>query len=235
MLQIDRSHPSPNHEARTAAIAALVLHTGEGTKASDLATLTTPNGLKSVSAHYYVDRTGTIYQLVADTEVAWHAGVSHYAGLASWNAFSLGIETEHIRGQDWPTVQWDSIRTLCFFLIGKYNILLDRRVAHRWIAPTRKYDPTDRPDDFLYAFFSAFGHATAQPWRPYRVMVDVARVRSTPSIAAPIARKLSKGAVFYGTEVLGDKVGASPVWIAHRYGGYVHSSLLSVATDLEPV
>lgn len=235
-MVIDQSsYRSPNHVPRHEAVAALVLHTGEGTRKSDLATLTTPNGLRSVSSHYYVCRDATVYQLVDDGQVAYHAGASHYAGLASWNGFSLGIETEHMRGQNWPVQQWDAIRDLCFRLIERYQIRLDRRVAHRWIAPTRKFDPSNKTDDELYWFFSALGHATAQPWRPYRVVVDVARVRSEPGTAAPIAKKLVRGSVFWGTEVLGARVGPDPSWIARRYGGYVHRSLLALAHDLEPV
>jgi hypothetical protein len=229
------SYRSPNHAPRTQAVAALCLHTGEGTRASDLDWLTKPQGRKSVSSHYYVCRDGTTYQLVSDNRIAYHAGLSHYAGLSDWGAFSLGIEMEHRRGQDYPVVQWESLRELCAFLIERYTIRLDRRVAHRWIAPTRRSDPTDRTDDFLFTFFSAFGHANAQPWRPYRVAVDVARVRSTPDITAPIARKLSRGAIFWGTDVRGARVGASATWIARRYGGYVHGSLLAVARDLEAV
>lgn len=235
-LQIDRtSFISPNHSPRTQAVAALCLHTGEGTRASDLAWLTKPQGNKSVSSHYYVCRDGTTYQLVSDNRVAWHAGLSHYAGLSNWGDFSLGIEIEHKRGQSYPVAQWDALRNLCFFLIERHSIKLDRRVAHRWIAPTRKYDPSDRTDDFLFTFFSAFGHATAQPWRPYRVAVDVARVRSTPGVEAPIARKLTRGTTFWGSEVKGARVGVSATWIARRYGGYVHGSLLTVAKDMEPL
>jgi N-acetyl-anhydromuramyl-L-alanine amidase AmpD len=236
MLNIDRaSFASPNHAPRTQAIASIVLHTGEGTRASDLAWLTKPQGDKSVSSHYYVCRDGQIYQLVSDNRVAYHAGLTHYAGLSNWNAHSLGIETEHKRGQDYPVAQWDALRELYFFLIQRHSIKLDRRVAHRWAAPTRKHDPSDTTDDHLFNFFSAFGHAYAQPWRPYRVTVDVARVRSTPTTDAPIARKLNKGATFWGTDVKGSKVGTDPNWIARRYGGYVHRSLLTVAKDMEPI
>jgi N-acetylmuramoyl-L-alanine amidase-like protein len=228
-MQIDpTTHRSPNHEPRHEAVSALVLHTGEGTRVSDIATLCLPNGLKSVSAHYYVCRDATVFQLVDDDQIAYHAGRSHYAGRASWNGFSLGIETEHKKGQDWPAVQWDAIRDLCALLIDRYGILRDRRAAHRWIAPTRKTDPSDRDNLFLFDFFSAFGHEDAHLWRAYRVTVDVARVRSEPDTAAPIARKLRRGAVWGGTTVPGAAVGTNKIWIAWRFGGYTHSSLVGL-------
>lgn len=227
MIQIDTTtHRSPNHAPRHEAVSALVLHTGEGTRQSDIATLMLPNGAKSVSAHYYVCRDATIYQLVDPSLVAWHAGASHYAGLTNWNAFSLGIETEHRKGQDWPVVQWDAIRELCAYLVERYTIRLDRRTAHRWIAPTRKYDPTDVTNERLALFFSAFGHETVTPWRNYRVVVDVARVRAQPTTTAPIARKAKKGSTFLGTPVKGDAVGSSRIWLANQFGGYIHGSLV---------
>lgn len=158
MATIDTtSYRSPNHNARPGGISAIVIHTGEGTKKSDLDTLlddTVPED-ERVSAHYYVDRVANIYQLVPDLRRAWHAGASRYLGLSNWNDFSIGIETEHKAGQNWPTAQRTALAWLCARLIERYRIEQRMVVAHRWIAPGRKSDPSNWPDPELRAWIAA--------------------------------------------------------------------------------
>ena len=45
-----------------------------------------------VSAHYTVDEDGTVYALVPEDRRAWHAGVSHWAGVDNVKSRSIGIE-----------------------------------------------------------------------------------------------------------------------------------------------
>lgn len=143
------SHRSPNYDDRPtgATIRAAVLHSGEGTEESDLGELTTAGTKKS--SHLYVTRAGQIYQLVPFEKRAWHAGVSLYAGIRNWNDIAVGIETEHRKGQDWPAVQRAALKALCEYLMARFTIANGFIVAHRWIAPDRKYDPTDWPDEQL--------------------------------------------------------------------------------------
>lgn len=152
-LYIDKtSYTSPNYgerpEGMNGVISAIVLHDGEGTRASDLERLTNDSvPMKSrVSAHYYVDRLSNVYQLVEPKYEAWHAGVSDYLGRQRWNEFAIGIETEHKLGQMWPRSQRDTIAELCRELITHYHIQEPWIAAHRWIAPGRKFDPTDWPN-----------------------------------------------------------------------------------------
>lgn len=149
MLDIDStSYRSPNQSSR---IEAIVLHTTEGSFQGDLDWLVNSRGQAAVSCHYYVSRAGGIYQLVDDERAAWHAGASSYAGRANWNRFSLGVELEHKRGQDWPSVQRTRSAVLCRMLMRKHGIPRGMIVAHRWIATPRgrKSDPTDWPDTEL--------------------------------------------------------------------------------------
>lgn len=113
----------------------------------DLATLKNDSVplAQRVSAHYYVTRAGIIYQLVDDNREAWHAGDSSLAGVDNVNRFSLGIETEHRIGQDWPAPQLDSLTWLCRLKMSQYMIGTPRVVSHRAIAPDRKVDPSDSP------------------------------------------------------------------------------------------
>jgi hypothetical protein len=146
------SYHSSNSDPRTTAINCLVLHHGAGTRKSDLATLCSASS--RVSAHYYVCRDGTIYQLVPDSRVAWHAGVSALNGRTDCNEFSLGIETEHTTDpkagpvhHDWPQAQLASLAWLCQIKMAQYGIPTNRIVSHRAVALPigRKTDPHDPP------------------------------------------------------------------------------------------
>lgn len=146
--------PSPNFDERPrgARIDALVIHSGEGTRASDLHELRTPGTKKS--AHYYVDRGGHVYQLVDVAKRAWAVGVSSYLGRTQWNDFSVSIECEHRRGQDWPPLQKMALTALAAWLVQTRAIPLDYIVPHRAVASPagRKSDPTDWPDDDFRAW-----------------------------------------------------------------------------------
>ncbi len=83
--------PSPNHDERTAPVDMLVLHyTGMASGQAALDRLCDPAA--KVSAHYTIDEDGTIYAHVPEARRAWHAGVSHWAGVDNVNARSIGIE-----------------------------------------------------------------------------------------------------------------------------------------------
>src|SRR6185436_8117048 len=68
---------------------------------------------------------------------------------------SIGIESEHIKGQNWPTIQKIAFRSLCLYLIDRFSITQNLIAAHRWIAPNRKFDPTDWPDEELRPWIAA--------------------------------------------------------------------------------
>lgn len=150
-LAIDTtSYRSKNYNERPKGeISAIVFHDGEGTKKGDLDTLcdnTVPEDDR-VSAHYYVDRLGHIYQLVDDSKRAWHAGASSLLGRTNWNDFSIGVESEHKKGQNWPQVQVQALHDLFTMLVAKYGIQEQYIRGHKEIAVPagRKPDPTDWP------------------------------------------------------------------------------------------
>jgi len=122
--------PSPNHASRQGErIQQLVLHNTDGPLAGSLARLKNP--VEQVSAHYVVDRTGIIYQLVADSETAWHSGNKLV------NQRSMGIEVVA-----WKTAlgmtpaQEASLIALAKFLLDAYSVSLSKVVPHRSIKPT---------------------------------------------------------------------------------------------------
>lgn len=182
-----QSYPSPNHDARSDGISAIVIHHGAGSRTSDLRTLTSPTS--RVSAHYYVCRDGTIYQLVPDPRAAWHAGKSAIDGVPNVNDYSLGIETEHqtlptlVQHTDWPQSQLDALAWLIRTKAAAYQIPPARVVSHRAIAlpKGRKADPRDAPLAPEPAFRAWVARVFAAPPSPTRY------TELSPLMAAPSA------------------------------------------------
>jgi N-acetylmuramoyl-L-alanine amidase len=98
-----------------------------------------------VSAHYLIDDGGTIFQLVQETDRAWHAGVSYWRGATNINDRSIGIEIVnpgHEFGyRPFPEVQMTSVETLLAEILARHDIPPNRVVGHSDIAPERKQDP----------------------------------------------------------------------------------------------
>jgi|GEM_PF-2696749 len=137
--------------------AGILIHSDEGNRKGSLPWLTT-NPASQVSCHYYVCRDGDVFQIAEDTWRTWHAGPGSYDGLTDMNR-TVGIECEHIKGQDWPAVQLDALRLLCLQLIARWHIPQPRMIAHRWTkrpaTASKKYDPTDLSDGELKTWIAA--------------------------------------------------------------------------------
>jgi N-acetylmuramoyl-L-alanine amidase len=137
--------PSPNHDARLSApVDMLVMHyTGMKTAQEALARLCDPKA--KVSAHYTIDRDGTIYAHVAEDRRAWHAGVSYWAGERDVNARSIGIEIVnpgHEFGYlPFPEEQIAALIELARGILSRHPIAAKRVVGHSDVAPARKTDP----------------------------------------------------------------------------------------------
>lgn len=137
---------SPNHDARPdgAGVDALILHyTGMRTGAAALARLVDPEA--KVSAHYLVEEDGEVFQLVPETERAWHAGVSQWAGRQRLNDVSIGIEIVN-PGHEWglkpfPAAQIDAVAALSRDILARQAIPPARVLGHSDVAPLRKQDP----------------------------------------------------------------------------------------------
>lgn len=121
----------------------LVLHHTAGNLAGSLQTLKTcPT--TTVSAHYLVPKAAekakwTVYQLVNESEVAYHAGKSSWQNVTSINAESIGIEIVHVEEDDeYPAEQIDIVISLVKGIINRHNIIATRIIGHADIAPGRK-------------------------------------------------------------------------------------------------
>jgi N-acetylmuramoyl-L-alanine amidase len=139
-------HPSPNHAPRPegAVVDVLVLHYTELPLQASLDILSDPTREHRVSAHYVLGEDGTVYRLVPEDRVAWHAGKSWWRGREALNATSIGIEIVNLHGDrhDYPPRQIGTLIELCHGILKRHPAIVPRNlVGHSDIAPKRKIDP----------------------------------------------------------------------------------------------
>lgn len=93
-----------------------------------------------VSAHYVIGRDGTIYQLVDEKDVSYHAGKSSLPdGRTNVNSCSIGIEIMTSYTEAPTEKQTEALLKLIHHIKKKYTIKYVLR--HSDIAPVRKTDP----------------------------------------------------------------------------------------------
>lgn len=138
--------PSPNYGERAGGITAdmIILHyTGMESDEGALAWLC--NAESQVSSHYFVHQDGTVVQMVPETQRAWHAGRSKWAGESDINSRSIGIEIAnggHPAGlPGFPDAQVDAVVELCRDCAARLDIAPERVLGHSDVAPGRKVDP----------------------------------------------------------------------------------------------
>lgn len=136
--------PSPNNNLRPGGskITTIVIHdTGCHDGKAAIAWLLNPSS--NVSAHYVVDRDGSIFRLVDEVRRAWHAGESVLFGVQNVNNYSIGIEVVNDGQEPFPDLQLVSLCDLVVDISTRYKIPLNRVVGHQHIAMPagRKVDP----------------------------------------------------------------------------------------------
>ncbi|MBI6947795.1 1,6-anhydro-N-acetylmuramyl-L-alanine amidase AmpD [Pseudomonas koreensis] len=95
-----------------------------------------------VSAHFLIERDGTVTQFVSCLERAWHAGVSKFEGRETCNDFSVGIELEGTDDLPFTDAQYQALITLTRQLQAAFPAITGARICgHSDIAPGRKTDP----------------------------------------------------------------------------------------------
>ncbi|MDP1620374.1 MAG: N-acetylmuramoyl-L-alanine amidase [Candidatus Moranbacteria bacterium] len=93
-----------------------------------------------VSAHYLIARDGVAYRLVADRNIAYHAGVSRVPdGRTGVNGFSIGIELVNTKTDKPTDAQYATLKKLISRIKSEYKIKYV--LGHNQIAPGRKDDP----------------------------------------------------------------------------------------------
>jgi N-acetylmuramoyl-L-alanine amidase len=161
--------PSPNFDDRVLPITMIVLHyTGMESGAAAIARLRDAEA--KVSAHYVVEEDGTILRLVDEDKRAWHAGRSHWRGIADVNSASIGIEIVnpgHEFGyRNFPDVQMGALIPLVADIKERHGITRGNVVGHSDVAPARKQDPGE-----LFNWHALARLRLALP-RPTRHLVD---------------------------------------------------------------
>lgn len=130
--------------------------------------------------NYGLGRNGTIYVVAAG--VAWHAGVSAYAGFSNLNDKFLGVEAEHAGGiLPWTPAQLDCYPKLIGAALRYMSRPATRYCSHRTCAlpAGRKPDPKSLDDAWMIRQAAAFmsgrpaapGSAIAAP-APYSETED---------------------------------------------------------------
>ena len=142
--RIDTAYTSIGQESR---VQFLVIHYTVGDYPSALKILTEG----PVSSHYLVrDDPPTIYRLVDESRMGWHAGVSSWKGYTQLNASSVGIEIVNLAVEgppetgywpEFPKAQMDAVVALVKDIVKRHQIRPDHIVGHSDIAPQRKMDP----------------------------------------------------------------------------------------------
>jgi N-acetylmuramoyl-L-alanine amidase len=123
-------NPSPNFASRNGTqIDTLVLHNTDGTLTSAINRFKDP--ASQVSAHYIVDRDGSVTQMVNDTDTAWHSGKKDV------NQRSIGIEVvAYSTATGMTSGQEATLIALAQFVLDAYGIAVQRVFPHRDIKPT---------------------------------------------------------------------------------------------------
>lgn len=138
--------PSPNCGPRKHGLSPdmVVLHyTAMETAEAAIERLCDPSA--EVSAHYVIAEDGTVTQLVADADRAWHAGVGQWGWVSDVNSHSIGFELAN-RGPDsdtpaFPNAQMVALERELARVMRDFDIPPERVIGHSDMAPGRKIDP----------------------------------------------------------------------------------------------
>lgn len=141
-----RAHPSPNFGDRKggAAVELVVLHYTVLDCAASLERLCDPQA--EVSAHYLIDRDGTVHALVDEAARAWHAGAGCWGGAGDVNSRSIGIELVNTGAEPFAEPQMAALEVLLKNILDRHDLDPWAVIAHSDMAPDRKTDPGARFD-----------------------------------------------------------------------------------------
>lgn len=158
---------SPNYLGRGAAartIDLVILHCTAGSFHSAVQWLLNGDRENPTSAHYVVGKRGQVVQLVAENDIAYHAGYGSWKGKASINSRSIGIELENFPGKDgrsgdpYTDAQLEVALWLTARACQRYGLGPEAVLGHSDVDPIR------RPHDPGPAF----------PWNEFRYALAVA-------------------------------------------------------------
>lgn len=130
---------------RKGPVTHLVIHHTATRNDAALRILSGKDPATRVSVHYLItdEPEPRIIEIVPEDKVAFHAGVSHWAGATDLNETSIGIEVVNLDGNVHPysEAQFGVIASLAADIVRRHAIRPENVVAHSDIAPGRKLDP----------------------------------------------------------------------------------------------
>jgi N-acetylmuramoyl-L-alanine amidase len=179
--------PSPNHGPRPdgAQIDLLLLHY-TGMRSAEEALDRLCDLAAEVSAHYLIDETGEVFQLVDEHRRAWHAGRAAWSGETDINSCSIGIELAnpgHEFGYHaFPDAQMRTLESLCADILARHPIPPSRVVGHSDVAAGRKEDPGEL-FDWRRLARAGIGH-----WPELQAMEAGQRAGTVEALRADFAR-----------------------------------------------
>ncbi|QFU09513.1 N-acetylmuramoyl-L-alanine amidase [Palleronia sp. THAF1] len=153
--------PSPNCGPRRdgGTPRLIVLHYTAMTSAERAAAwLCNPES--QVSAHYVIDRMGSVQQLVDEADRAWHAGAGAWGDCRDVNSNSIGLEIDNTGTMPFAAAQMNAVEALVAGIMERWSIPARGVIGHSDCAPGRKVDPGAR---FDWARLARQGLAAATP------------------------------------------------------------------------
>ena len=107
-----------------------------------------------VSANFIIGQDGKIFELVEENNIAYHAGISHWAGVNNLNSTSIGIEffSPDPFKQGFSDQQMEAGLKLCQKLIKTHKIKAKNIVAHSDIGYDKKTGLLNRKTDPSHLF-----------------------------------------------------------------------------------
>lgn len=143
--RIDTSIEAKSQESR---VRFLIIHYTDLDQATSLKVLSQ----RDVSSHYLVgnDEPVSIWRLVDEGRMAWHAGASNWKDFSQLNASSIGIEIVNTGLFDtpagrsytpFPRSQMQALIGLIKEVVARHRIKPEFILGHAEIAPQRKTDP----------------------------------------------------------------------------------------------
>ena len=135
--------PSANHNPRTPRLI-VIHHTETADAAKAMGILRRRSGENRVSAHYLIATDGQAWQLVRESDRAWHAGRGRWAGFDDVNSVSIGIELVNDGASPFPEAQIEALLRLLEDIAYRDRIDRSQVVGHGDVALGRKTDPSAR-------------------------------------------------------------------------------------------
>jgi len=206
----------------------VVVHSTAGkTAAGAISWFSNPKNKYKSSAHYVIDTDGAIYQLLNEEVVAWHAGLSHWAGHDNVNKWSIGIEVACEEKGVYTEAQLDTLFKLVIDIVQRHKIKLENVVRHSDVSTAKppKRDPFQSNidwDAFINKLHMTLDIPIKKPLQAYEE--DVFEFVKSKENAANALLHDTKGFIEEMTpyKVLIAVINSSPV-LQQEYSAFVHA------------